>query len=37
MYPGAGAPHLVFRCLPAVLERATAATTLPVAESSAAR
>ena len=31
---GAGAPHLVFRCLPAVLERATAATTLPVAESS---
>ena len=37
VYPGAGAPHLVFRCLPAVLERATAATTLPVAESSVAR
>ena len=34
VYPGAGAPHLVFRCLPAVLERATAATTLPIAESS---
>ena len=37
VYPGAGAPHLMFRCLPAVLERATAATTLPVAESSVAR
>ena len=37
VYPGAGAPHLVFRCLPAVLERATAATTLPVAESSVVR
>ena len=24
VYPGAGAPHLVFRCVPAVLERATA-------------
>ena len=34
VYPGAGAPHLVFRCLPAVLERSAAATTLPIAHDS---
>jgi len=36
VFPGAGAPHLMFRCLPAVLERAAAATTLSIAQVSAA-
>ena len=36
VFPGAGAPNLTFRCLPAVLERAAAATTAPVAESTVA-
>ena len=34
VYPGAGAPHLVFKCLPAVLERSAAATTVPIAQDS---
>ena len=36
VFPGAGAPNLTFRCLPAVLERAAAAATAPVAESTVA-
>ena len=36
VFPGAGAPDLTFRCLPAVLERAAAATTAAVAETTVA-
>jgi hypothetical protein len=36
VYPGAGSPHLVFQCLPAVLERAAAATTVAIAQDSVA-